>query len=95
MPVLLAHVIVDSTHIFRISEGGLKPPKPPPSVRHWKQPVAYYLNRGSTKSNLFVPDCTLLPLCDKGVNNVKSLKLVCYHTEAILQVSGSRYCDSV
>ena len=34
------------------------------SGHHWKweQPVAYYLNRGSSKSNLFVLDCTLLPL---------------------------------
>jgi len=29
MPVLLAHVVEDSTNIFGISGGGVEPPKPP------------------------------------------------------------------
>jgi hypothetical protein len=74
--------------------------------RKWKEPVSYYLNHGSTKANLLVKFLNgvlsacqnaglhvVATICDTVANNVKALKLVCYQTEAILQVPEPRYCD--
>jgi len=55
--------------------------------RRWKQPVAYYLTRGSTKDDILVDFLTevldachnaglvvVATVCDMGANNVKALK---------------------
>ena len=57
--------------------------------RKWKQPVAYYLSRGSTKAEMFVQflkevlgACqnvglhVVATVCDMGTNNVKAMKLL-------------------
>jgi len=56
-------------------------------LKRWKQPVAYYLNRGSTKCDMLVDflmevhdAChsaglvVVATVCDMGANNVKTLK---------------------
>jgi ferredoxin-thioredoxin reductase catalytic subunit len=72
-----------------------------------KQRVAHYLNHRNTEANLFVKFLNgvisahqnvglhvVSSILDTGVKNV-SLEIVCYQTEAILQVSESRYCECV
>ena len=57
--------------------------------RKWKQPVAYYLSRGSTKAAMLVQflkevldACqnvglhVVATVCDMGTNNVKAMKLL-------------------
>ena len=57
--------------------------------REWKQPVAYYLSRGSTKAEMLVQflkevldACqnvglhVVATVCDMGTNNVKAMKLL-------------------
>ena len=57
--------------------------------RKWKQPVAYYLSRGSTKAEMLVQFLNevlgacqnvglhvLATVCDMGTNNVKAMKLL-------------------
>jgi hypothetical protein len=49
--------------------------------RKWKQPVAYYFTRGSTKAEV-IDAChnaglkVVAIVCDMGANNVKALKLL-------------------
>ncbi|PNF26456.1 hypothetical protein B7P43_G16258 [Cryptotermes secundus] len=58
--------------------------------RKWKQPVAYYFTRGSTKAEMIVQyfkevldACqnaglkVVAIVCDMGANNIKALKLLC------------------
>jgi hypothetical protein len=77
--------------------------------RKWKQPVAYCLNRGSSKANILVKflNWVLSAHQNAGLHVIVTIltwvqtlsqglePVVCYQTEAILQVPESRYCDSM
>jgi len=78
--------------------------------KKWKQPVAFYLIRNSTKGEMLINFLMAIldashnavlevvaTVCDMGANNVKALKQlgVSEKTPTYLQVSLTRNCSSV